>query len=119
MMLYTFYGDDFTGATDVLETLALAGVNAALFLVRPQAQDLEQFPGLQAIGIAGDSRSRTPEWMSANLPGIYELMKSFDARVNQYKTCSTFDSAPHTGSIGRAMESVSYTHLTLPTNREV
>ena len=103
-MLYTFYGDDFTGSTDVLETLALAGVKAALFLATPGPDELAEFPGLQAIGIAGDSRSRSPEWMSANLGGIFRAMKTFGAPVTHYKTCSTFDSAPHIGSIGRAME---------------
>jgi uncharacterized protein YgbK (DUF1537 family) len=103
-MLYTYYGDDFTGSTDVLETLALAGVPAVLFLVRPSLEDLAQFPDVQAIGIAGDSRSRSPEWMTANLPAIFETLKSFHAPIAHYKTCSTFDSAPHIGSIGRAME---------------
>ena len=103
-MLYTYYGDDFTGSTDVLETLALAGVDAALFLMPPQPQDLAQFPGLQALGIAGDSRSRSPEWMSEKLPQVFSLMKTLGARVNHYKACSTFDSAPHIGSIGRALE---------------
>jgi uncharacterized protein YgbK (DUF1537 family) len=59
-MLYTFYGDDFTGSTDVLETLALAGIPTALFLTPPTPADLDHFPNLQALGIAGDSRSRTP-----------------------------------------------------------
>jgi len=103
-MLYTYYGDDFTGSTDVLETLALAGVPAVLFLAPPSPADLAQFPTAQAIGIAGDSRSRTPQWMTANLPAIFETLKPFGAPIVHYKTCSTFDSAPHIGSIGRAME---------------
>ena len=104
MMLYTYYGDDFTGSTDVLETLALAGVKAALFLSPPGPAELAEFPGLQAIGIAGDSRSRSPEWMSANVGGIFSTMKAFGAPVTHYKTCSTFDSAPHIGNVGRALE---------------
>ena len=103
-MLYTFYGDDFTGSTDVLESLSRAGIRAALFLRPPTAEDLTYFPGLQALGIAGDSRSRSPEWMNSNLPGIFRVLQSFAAPINHYKTCSTFDSAPHIGSIGRAME---------------
>ena len=31
-LLLTFYGDDFTGSTDALEQLTLAGVRAALFI---------------------------------------------------------------------------------------
>jgi 3-oxoisoapionate kinase len=103
-MLYTYYGDDFTGSTDVLETLAQAGIPAVLFLALPTEEDLKQFPNAQAIGIAGDSRSRSPEWMTTNLPAIFRALKSFGAPIFHYKTCSTFDSAPHIGSIGRAME---------------
>jgi len=103
-MLYTFYGDDFTGSTDVLESLARAGVPAVLFLTPPRPEDLAEFPNIQAIGIAGDSRSRSPEWMSSNLPAIFRTLQSFGAPIVHYKTCSTFDSAPHVGSIGRALE---------------
>jgi 3-oxoisoapionate kinase len=103
-MLYTYYGDDFTGSTDVLETLAEAGIPAVLFLAPPSDEDLNQFPNVQAIGIAGDSRSRSPEWMTANLPEIFRALQSFNAPIIHYKTCSTFDSAPRIGSIGRAIE---------------
>lgn len=103
-MLYTFYGDDFTGSTDVLETLARAGVPSALFFSPPSVEDLAAFPTLKAIGIAGDSRSRSPQWMSAHLPAVFAALKSFSAPVTHYKTCSTFDSSPHIGSIGRAIE---------------
>jgi 3-oxoisoapionate kinase len=103
-MLYTFYGDDFTGSTDVLEQLASNGVQAVLFLRPPTEKDLGRFEGFQAIGIAGDSRSRSPEWMSENLPSIFTALKRFHAPVNHYKVCSTFDSSPTHGSIGRAIE---------------
>lgn len=103
-MLYAYYGDDFTGSTDVLETLAEAGVPAVLFLGEPTAEDIAAFPGVAAIGIAGDSRSRSPQWMDHNLPRIFGVLKGFGAQVTHYKTCSTFDSAPHVGNIGRAME---------------
>ncbi len=102
--LYAWYGDDFTGSTDVLEALALYGVNAVLFTHTPGEQALQAFAHCAAIGIAGESRSRSPEWMSANLPSVFTAMRGFGARVNHYKVCSTFDSAPHIGSIGRAME---------------
>jgi len=103
-MLYTYYGDDFTGSTDVLETLAEAGIASALFLHPPTPDDLRDFPDLQALGIAGDCRSRSPEWMSANLPAIFSVLQQFNAPITHYKICSTFDSAPHIGSIGRAIE---------------
>lgn len=103
-LLYTFYGDDFTGSTDVLEQLALGGVRAALFLNTPTSDDLARLPGLQAVGVAGDSRSQTPEWMSAELPPIFRALRGLDAPVLHYKVCSTFDSSPTRGSIGRALE---------------
>lgn len=103
-MLYTFYGDDFTGSTDVLEQLAQNGVPTVLFLTEPAPEHLARFPKVEAIGIAGDSRSRSPEWMSENLPRIFANLKSFNAPINHYKVCSTFDSSPTHGNIGRAIE---------------
>jgi uncharacterized protein YgbK (DUF1537 family) len=103
-ILYSVYGDDFTGSTDVLEQLGSNGVPAVLFVGPPSAEHLAAFPDVQAIGIAGDSRSRSPEWMSANLPAIFSRLRDFGAPVMHYKVCSTFDSSPTCGSIGRAME---------------
>lgn len=100
--LYAFYGDDFTGSTDVLEQLAEGGVPAVLFLRAPDAELRARFADVQAIGIAGDSRSRSPEWMDANLPAIYAVLS--EGRSVHYKTCSTFDSSPAIGSIGRALD---------------
>lgn len=102
--LYSYYGDDFTGSTDVLEGLAVAGVRSVLFLGSPSEQHWRKFSDCQAFGIAGDSRSRTPEWMDEQLPGIFARLRSFGAPIVHYKTCSTFDSSPAIGSIGRAME---------------
>lgn len=100
--LYGYYGDDFTGSTDVLEQLAEGGVSAVLFLRKPDAALRARFADVRAIGLAGDSRSRSPEWMDANLPDALAALG--DAGIVHYKTCSTFDSSPGTGSIGRAME---------------
>src|SRR6266702_844165 len=100
-MLYTFYGDDFTGSTDVLEQLGSNNIPAVLFLGSPTPAHLAAFPNVQAIGIAGDSRSRSPEWMAANLPAIFATLKEFGAQVTHYKVCSTFDSSPLSGSIRR------------------
>ncbi len=103
-LLYAFYGDDFTGSTDVLESLALGGIESVLFIGAPSQQQLNKFHHCRAIGIAGESRSQTPEWMSSHLPPVFERLKALDARVTHYKTCSTFDSSPTHGSIGKAME---------------
>jgi uncharacterized protein YgbK (DUF1537 family) len=102
--LYAFYGDDFTGSTDVLEALALHGVASVLFTRSPKQRELAAFAHCRAIGIAGESRSRDPRWMTRNLPTVFDRMRALGAAVNHYKVCSTFDSAPRVGSIGRAME---------------
>lgn len=99
---YGFVGDDFTGSTDVLEQLAEGGVPAVLFLRTPDDALLAQFPDVHAIGIASDARSRSPAWMDDNLPALFAALG--DAALIHYKTCSTFDSSPRTGSIGRALD---------------
>ncbi len=102
--LYAYYGDDFTGSTDVLEVLASAGVRSVLFIGPPSAMRERGFSDCQAFGIAGDSRSRTPQWMSEHLPALFARLGEFGAPIAHYKTCSTFDSSPRLGSIGRALE---------------
>ena len=102
--LFSFYGDDFTGSTDALEALAANGVSSVLFLDPPDEERMARFPECHAMGIAGESRSRSPEWMSANLPSVFASLQAYGAPICQYKVCSTFDSSPDTGSIGRALE---------------
>jgi uncharacterized protein YgbK (DUF1537 family) len=104
LMLYTYYGDDFTGSTDVLEQLGANGIPAVLFIGAPSSAHLAAFPTAQALGIAGDARSRSPQWMSNHLPAIFRTLQQFRAPITHYKVCSTFDSSPTTGSIGRAIE---------------
>jgi 3-oxoisoapionate kinase len=102
--LISFYGDDFTGSTDVMEALATHGVEAVLFTRVPTAEEFAPYAHASAIGVAGTSRSQTPEWMNANMPDVFAWLKSLDARFCHYKVCSTFDSAPLIGSIGRAID---------------
>jgi uncharacterized protein YgbK (DUF1537 family) len=103
-VLIAFYGDDFTGSTDAMEVTALAGLKTVLFTGVPVAEELLAFSDYPVIGIAGMSRSRDPEWMDIHLPPAFRALKFLDPRVLQYKVCSTFDSAPQTGSIGKATE---------------
>ena len=103
-LLYTYYGDDFTGSTDVLEALALHGVLSVLFTRSPGSEDLNTFAHCRAIGIAGESRSQSPGWMARHLPAACKTLLKLGAPINHYKVCSTFDSSPRVGSIGRAME---------------
>lgn len=103
-LLVSYYGDDFTGSTDVMEALTTNGVPTVLFTRVPDAAQLRAFSGYRAVGLAGTSRSRSPSWMDAELPAIFAWLKSLGARHCHYKVCSTFDSSPDLGSIGRAME---------------
>jgi uncharacterized protein YgbK (DUF1537 family) len=103
-LLLSYYGDDFTGSTDALEALSLGGVRTVLFIRKPDADLLARFSDYQAVGLAGSSRSETPAWMDANLTPAFEWLKSLGAAVCHYKVCSTFDSSPKVGSIGRAIE---------------
>src|SRR3569623_35499 len=103
-MLYTYYGDDFTGSTDVLEQLGSYSIPSVLFVGAPTPEHAARFANVQAVGIAGDSRTRSPEWMSDNLPAVYRAMQQFGAPINHYKVCSTFDSSPTHGNIARAIQ---------------
>ncbi|MBN8952872.1 MULTISPECIES: four-carbon acid sugar kinase family protein [unclassified Rhizobium] len=103
-LLLSYYGDDFTGSTDVMEALAANGVPTALFLGVPSAATLERFKDCRAIGIAGTSRSETPQWMDEHLTPVFKWLGSLEAAICHYKVCSTFDSSPKVGSIGKAIE---------------
>ncbi|HEY4297310.1 MAG TPA: four-carbon acid sugar kinase family protein, partial [Paraburkholderia sp.] len=99
-----FYGDDFTGSTDALEVLAFSGLRCALFLKPPTRAQLDALGGFDAIGIAGASRAMSPAEMDDALPSVFQALRELGAPLVHYKVCSTFDSAPGIGSIGRAME---------------
>jgi 3-oxoisoapionate kinase len=99
-----FYGDDFTGSTDALEVLAFAGLRCALFLNPPTRAQLDALGGFDAIGIAGASRAMSPAEMDDALPPVFRALRELGAPLVHYKVCSTFDSAPGIGSIGRVME---------------
>ncbi|MCY1224102.1 3-oxo-tetronate kinase [compost metagenome] len=101
-----YYGDDFTGATDTLGTAARAGLRTLLFLKTPDAARLACVGPLDVLGIAGAARAMTPDEMQVELAPVVALFRSIGARVLHYKTCSTFDSAPHIGSIGAAVRAL-------------
>lgn len=103
-LLLAFYGDDFTGSTDALEQLTLAGIRAALFIEVPAPAQLKRLRGLQAVGVAGVTRSLGPSAMERELRPALKKLKALHARHVHYKVCSTFDSSPKIGSIGRVLE---------------
>ncbi|MDE2451967.1 MAG: four-carbon acid sugar kinase family protein [Burkholderiales bacterium] len=104
MLKLAFYGDDFTGSTDALEVLALAGMDCALFLDVPDAQTLRDLGPFDAIGVAGASRAMSPAEMDTQLRPVLAAMARLPVPLVHYKVCSTFDSSPAIGSIGRVMD---------------
>jgi uncharacterized protein YgbK (DUF1537 family) len=104
MLLLAYYGDDFTGSTDALEFLSRAGARTVLFLAPPTAAQLARHPGLQAVGVAGLTRSLAPAAMEVELRPAFAALRDLGPRHVHYKVCSTFDSSPQVGSIGRAIE---------------
>lgn len=103
-LLLTFYGDDFTGSTDAMEALARAGLRTVLFREPPRSEQIERFAGVAAVGIAGKSRALPTEAMEAELRPAFTSLRALGAPLVHYKTCSTFDSSPAVGSIGRAID---------------
>jgi uncharacterized protein YgbK (DUF1537 family) len=99
-----YFGDDFTGSTDALEFLSRAGARTALFLEPPTPEQLKRYPHLDAVGVAGLTRSLGPEPMAAVLGPAFQKLRALGIRHLHYKVCSTFDSSPTIGSIGRAIE---------------
>jgi 3-oxoisoapionate kinase len=103
-ILLAFYGDDFTGSTDALEFICRAGAKAMLFIEPPTAEQLAAYPALDAYGVAGKTRSLPTAEMEKILLPAFERMKETQARHVHYKVCSTFDSSPAIGSIGKAID---------------
>ncbi len=112
-LLLSFYGDDFTGSTDTMESLALNGVRTALFFNAPTDEEVRNFRlkktwgekrNLQAFGVAGISRSLSTDQMEEELTPIFESLKDIKTDFFHYKVCSTFDSSPEIGSIGFATD---------------
>lgn len=99
-----FYGDDFTGSTDALEVLAFGGLRCALFLSVPTSAQMAALGGFDAIGVAGASRAMSPGEMDEALPNVLSGLASLAPQIVHYKVCSTFDSAPAVGNIGRVIE---------------
>lgn len=103
-LLLAFYGDDFTGSTDVLESLSYGGVNTVLFVQPPTEELLARYSHVRAMGIAGSSRAMTPDEMEVELPPAFTCLNQHGPSIVHYKTCSTFDSSAQIGSIGRAID---------------
>lgn len=99
-----FFGDDFTGSTDALETLEEMGLNTVLFTEVPTLEQLEAFGDKQAIGVAGMTRTLPTREIEKELKQVFDLFSKIDIKHFHYKVCSTFDSSPEVGSIGKAID---------------
>jgi len=100
-----YYADDFTGATDAMEALTIAGVDTTLFTSTPTPADLaEHFPHVEAIGVASLTRSASVDELDRDVPVVLEGLRDLEPVIVHYKVCSTFDSSPEIGSIGRVAE---------------
>ena len=93
-----FYGDDFTGASDALAQYYRNGLRGRLYFAVPSADEIAGADD-DVIGVAGVARSLPTEAMDAEVLPFFRARWD-DARVVQYKVCSTFDSSPTVGSIG-------------------
>lgn len=99
-----FYGDDFTGSTDVLESLSIRGKNTILWLRTPTEEELVGCHQYTCIGIAGVSRSKSPQWMREEMPQIFQSLRAINPKYVHYKVCSTFDSNLEKGNIAVATQ---------------
>ena len=89
--------DDFTGATDLANTLVKAGMRSVQLLGVPRA-DLA-IPDADAVIVALKSRSNpAPEAVSMSLAAL-DWLRRAGARQIYFKYCSTFDSTDK-GNIG-------------------
>lgn len=103
-LLLGFYGDDFTGSTDAMEALTRSGLRTVLFIEPPTIEQLRGYEGLRAVGLAGCSRSLGPAEMDQELARAFAALRTLKPTIVHYKVCSTFDSSPQIGSIGRALD---------------
>ncbi|MBB6637315.1 four-carbon acid sugar kinase family protein [Cohnella thailandensis] len=103
-LLMAFYGDDFTGSTDAMEVLEGQGLRTVLFIRPPTKEWLETFSNLPCIGVAGTARAMSPEAMESELAPVLEQLKLLGPKILHYKMCSTADSSPDIGSIGKVVE---------------
>lgn len=104
-LLAAFYGDDFTGSVDALLQFTRCGLRGRLFVGLPgQAELRDAASSCDVVGVAGIARSLPTEAMAAELEPVLEQLAALHPRVVQYKACSTADSSPRIGSLGRVIE---------------
>lgn len=99
MARFGFVADDLTGAGDVLAQAHRHGLDAVLAIGdAPLPTDVD------VVGIAGPARSLGGQEFDDLVSHDLERIAALDLEVLLYKICSTFDSSPRIGSIGRGIE---------------
>jgi len=95
--------DDFTGASDLANTLAKSGLRTAQLIGLPEVEAL--LPDVEAVVIALKSRSNpATEAVEESLNALQWLQEN-GARQFFFKYCSTFDSTTR-GNIGPVMDAL-------------
>ncbi|MFB5190642.1 four-carbon acid sugar kinase family protein [Alicyclobacillus fastidiosus] len=102
-IVLSFYGDDFTGSTDAMESLTINGLPTVLFLDVPSKEVLDRFPHIRCVGVAGNSRVMNPAQMEQELPAIFQQLRDLGSEYVHYKVCSTFDSSKEIGNIATVL----------------
>lgn len=95
-----FYGDDFTGSVDALLQFRRAGLRGELVTSPDAARHVDA----DVVGIAGVARSLTTDLLEAEVRPALEALRDRGCDSVLYKVCSTADSSPEVGSMGRAIE---------------
>ncbi|HCA85971.1 MAG TPA: Hrp-dependent type III effector protein [Streptomyces sp.] len=100
MPRFAFLADDLTGASDVLAQAHAHGLNAVLVLDpdHPLPHDAD------VVGIASPIRSQAGTELDASVRAGLVALAALEVEALLYKVCSTFDSSPTVGNIGRAVE---------------
>jgi len=101
MPAVSFVADDLTGAADVLAQAHRYGLDAVLVL---GGGDTPLPTDADVVGVAGPARSLGGEEFDELVRAQLAQIARTGAEVLLYKVCSTFDSLPTLGSIGRGIE---------------
>lgn len=99
-----FYGDDFTGSTDVLLQYHRFGLRGVLVLSPPAPGEARRLAGTyDVIGVPGIARSLPTAEIGPAIRPVLTALAAIDPWLVQYKICSTADSAPEVGGLGPAL----------------
>ena len=102
-MLLGCIADDFTGASDLANTLVARGMPTVLLLGQPEAG--EPMPDVEAVVVALKSRTIAAAEAVDQSLGALDRLRSAGASQFFFKYCSTFDSTDD-GNIGPVTEAL-------------